>query len=210
MKTKILLALQPVLVALGFLIPNGAFSHANLLQNSTIKPRDNLSPQANKTPAGVTPTYDQATMLANPGDTCGQNPNTGVLQARASGQPVTNLAAGQTLTVNWVEYINHTGWFQIWFSPNANDTAFVLLKDQIPHMDAGAAPKNYTTTVTVPAQNCSTCVIRMVQVMTDNHPTMPTYYYSCANVTITPDGSPPSGGTTSGSSSSGSSGTNCP
>ncbi|MBY0472203.1 lytic polysaccharide monooxygenase [bacterium] len=131
------------------------FAHANILAGSAIPPRNTL---ANKT------------------GPCGVARNVGT-------QTTTNLTPGQTLTITFQETIDHPGYYQIWFSPNADDSGMVLLRDNIPDIQGGAMPHNYSTTVTVPSTPCANCTIRMIQVMAEN-PNVPTYYYSCSNVQI--------------------------
>jgi hypothetical protein len=130
--------------------------HANLVPNGSIPPRNNIANKDLNYPCG------------------------GVF--RTVTQQTTQLTAGQTLTVSFMETIDHPGFYQIWFTPNADDSAMVLLKDNIPDVQGGALPHNYSTTVTIPNVNCTNCAIRMVQMMTESNPPVP--YYSCANVQI--------------------------
>lgn len=105
----------------------------------------------------------------------------------------TTLTAGATFTVEFDETINHTGYFQLFFS-EVRDDNFVLVQDRIPHSNAApspsfASPRPYTTTITVPNVTCSECTLQLIQVMEDRSP--PTLYFSCADIAIvggpTPD-----------------------
>lgn len=142
------------------------------------------------------------------------------------GTAFTQLQPGQQLTVKWKETIDHSGCFDILFSP-ANDQNWVRLT-RIP--DEGGTPnRNYQTTVTLPNTTCASCTLAMRQIMlsSDGKPADATRvcngndpdsldggaptYFACANIRVGdfPDAAPStsssSGGTTSGSSSSGAS-----
>ncbi len=106
----------------------------------------------------------------------------------------TRLTAGAQFTVEFIETINHPGYFQLFFS-EVGDTNYVLLLDQIPHSNAApqpsfANPRPYTQSITVPNVSCSNCSLQLIQVMTEN-PARPTLYFSCADIEIvggpTPD-----------------------
>lgn len=98
----------------------------------------------------------------------------------------TRLTAGQQLTVEWVETINHPGYFTIAFA-RSGDVGFEQnILANIPDTQDSTAdlPHNYSTTITVPNQNCSACTIQLIQYMTEN-PASPTKYFSCADIQIT-------------------------
>jgi hypothetical protein len=107
----------------------------------------------------------------------------------------TTLTAGATFTVEFDETINHTGYFQLFYS-EVRDTNFVLLQDRIPHSNAApspsfANPRAYSTTITVPNVSCSECTLQLIQVMEDRSP--PTLYFSCADIAIVGGPSPDAG-----------------
>lgn len=91
------------------------------------------------------------------------------------------LTGGQQLTVTWEETIDHPGRYEIYFS-EANDTNFVLLQT-IPDVQGGTLPHQYSSTVTLPDVNCTTCTLQLIQVMTEN-PANPSLYYSCADMNL--------------------------
>ncbi len=100
------------------------------------------------------------------------------------------FTAGQEITVEWEESVNHPGHFRVAFSPDGA-TAFDtnVLKDQIVDDQDGSVNFNdpatyhqFSTKVTIPATNCDACAIQMIQVMTDRNP--PSNYYSCADIRI--------------------------
>lgn len=79
----------------------------------------------------------------------------------------TTLTAGATFTVEFDETINHTGYFQLFYS-EVRDDNFVLIQDRIPHSNAApspsfANPRPYSTTITVPNVSCSECTLQLIQ-----------------------------------------------
>ena len=94
----------------------------------------------------------------------------------------TALLGGQTLTVTFEETINHPGRYYVEFSPAGDDNWVRLV--EVPDVQAGALPHNYTTQVTIPNRDCTDCTIRLIQSMEEN-PANPSFYYSCADVTVT-------------------------
>jgi hypothetical protein len=96
----------------------------------------------------------------------------------------TQLTAGQTITVEWEETIEHPGRYLISFSEK-NDTNFTELK-RVEDTKNGSndLPHRYSTTITVPNVNCTACTMQLIQVMTEN-PAAPRNYYSCADIAIT-------------------------
>lgn len=133
-----------------------AHGHANLKVNGSIPPRN------------------AATGLKTP--PCG-----GV--ARTATPKV--ITAGQTMTVEWQETINHPGRYEFYFSP-AGDANFQLLKtveDVQNNAVVGTNYHQYSTTVTFPNTTCENCTFQLIQVMTEN-PAAPSLYYSCADIKI--------------------------
>jgi hypothetical protein len=98
-----------------------------------------------------------------------------------SANPVV-LKAGETITVNWEETINHPGHFEFRFS-QAGDTNFTLLKSIVDTQDTGATPHQYTTQLTMPSVACTNCTIQLIQSMEED-PANPSYYYSCADIVL--------------------------
>ncbi|MEJ2681349.1 MAG: lytic polysaccharide monooxygenase [Gammaproteobacteria bacterium] len=102
---------------------------------------------------------------------CGDIPRT---------QNTKTFIAGDTLTVEWEETINHPGYFRILFSP-ANDEGFEnsVLLDNIPEVPAD---RFYQADVQLPTEPCEACTLQLIQVMLDN-PNRP-YYYSCSDIRL--------------------------
>lgn len=94
------------------------------------------------------------------------------------------FTSGQTITVQLEETINHPGEFVIRFSM-AGDANFVELT-RVPD-DINKGFKNIN--VTLPNEECTDCTLQLVQVMTDRNP--PTNYYSCADLVLSTNGTPP-------------------
>lgn len=100
----------------------------------------------------------------------------------------TVLTAGQQLTVNWEETIDHPGRYILAYSVD-NDVTFTTINANLPDTQGGALPHRYTTTITVPNVTCTNCTLRLIQSMEEN-PAAPTFYYSCADVRIQAVGQP--------------------
>ncbi|MCB0420368.1 MAG: lytic polysaccharide monooxygenase [Bdellovibrionales bacterium] len=96
----------------------------------------------------------------------------------------TKLKAGQTLTIEWEETIDHPGHYEIWFS-EANDENWILLK-QIADDQSGrdTTPHFFSNTIIVPNVTCTQCTLQIRQLMTDKSP--PSLYFSCADIDISP------------------------
>ncbi len=144
-------------IAIASLLSSDAFAHARFRLQGTTPPRN--------TSAGL---------KSGP---CGN-------VARTASPTV--LEAGQQLTLQWEETVNHPGYYRIAFSP-ANDAGF----DQniwVPNVLDTGDRNQYNVTITVPNTPCTGCTIQMIQYMTENNP--PSLYYSCADIEIRAAGSP--------------------
>lgn len=95
-----------------------------------------------------------------------------------------DLVAGQKVTVNWEETIQHPGRYEFYFS-EAGDANFKLLATVVDTQDDTASlPHQYTVELTMPNVACTACTLQMIQVMTEN-PANPRNYYSCADIKLT-------------------------
>jgi hypothetical protein len=120
----------------------------------------------------------------------------GVLnQARTT--RVTTFKPGETITVTWMETINHPGWFRISFQPNGDvfrippasngdavNNMGQTVASNMPTEDrtgmtdeTGAivlkdriADGTLSTTVTLPDMECNNCTLQFIQVMIDKMP----------------------------------------
>lgn len=121
---------------------------------------------------------------------------------------VTTYHPGETITVTWMETINHPGHFRISFQPNGDTftippagngppsgfpsldqtgmtdatTGSIVLKDFI-------ADGTASTQITLPNMECANCTLQFIQVMTDKPPyTIDTLsddvYFNCADITL--------------------------
>lgn len=106
---------------------------------------------------------------------CGDVPRTGA--------PLV-LEAGQEVEVEWEEFIDHPGYYEIWFSPGG-DTDFELLLGGHPDvaMPPGVSSNRYSATVTLPALPCEEGTLQVIQYMTED-PKRPRLYFSCADVRL--------------------------
>lgn len=101
------------------------------------------------------------------------------------------VAPGSTLTVQWLETVNHPGYFRLALSMGG-DQGFDdhVLADDIADQDCQATPCNYTEEVQLPDVECLECTLQLIQFMGTAEPYSP--YFSCADLMITND--PPDGG----------------
>lgn len=129
---------------------------------------------------------------------------------------VTTFAPGATITVTWLETIDHPGYFRIAFQPNGQvfgippagagaggfptvnqegvdaTNQSIVLKDRI-------ADGTLSTTVTLPNMECANCTLQFIQVMTDSPPytidaLSNDIYFNCADITLsTTPGAPDAG-----------------
>ena len=134
---------------------------------------------------------------------------------------VTVFQPGATITVTWMETIQHPGWFRIAFQPDgavfgippvgaggagafptvnqegldaANNS--IVLADRI-------ADGLLSATVTLPNVECANCTLQFIQVMTDKAPytidaLSDDIYFNCADITLSntpgaPDAGPGAG-----------------
>ncbi len=131
---------------------------------------------------------------------------------------VTTYRPGETITVTWMETINHPGHYRIAFQPNGNafgipppgngppagfpsldqtgmtdGAGALILKDFIPD-------GMLSTQITFPAMECNNCTLQFIQVMTDKPPytvdaQSNDIYFNCADITLSNTAPPqPDGG----------------
>jgi MYXO-CTERM domain-containing protein len=131
---------------------------------------------------------------------------------------VTVFQPGQTITVTWMETINHPGHYRIAFQPDGDTFGIPppTGADGFPSVDqtgmtdgAGAlilkdfiADGTSSTQITLPSMECSNCTLQFIQVMTDKPPytvdaASNDIYFNCADITLsaTGPGPTPDGGT---------------
>lgn len=119
-------------------------------------------------------------------------------------QNVTTFSPGETITVQWDEYINHPGHFRIAFDDDGDDdfkdptctagcatnnptfqfyTDPTILLDNIADTQGGAS----SAQVKLPNIECDNCTLQVIQVMYDKAPyTSPgnDVYYQCADLVL--------------------------
>jgi hypothetical protein len=87
---------------------------------------------------------------------------------------------GQTITLEWIETVNHPGSFEFDFAA-ANDEAFVQLIPPVADtQDLTPTPHYYSQTIQLNYDPCDACTLRMSQNMGNQG----NYYYSCADIVI--------------------------
>src|SRR5262245_14023758 len=94
------------------------------------------------------------------------------------------VAAGETIEVEYEEYIDHPGYYRILFS-FADDKDFIVLADNLPDKKPSTpgGVSTYKTTVTLPSTPTDTGTLLVIQVMTEI-PSSPRLYYSCADIRL--------------------------
>ncbi|HEY5927681.1 MAG TPA: SCE4755 family polysaccharide monooxygenase-like protein [Kofleriaceae bacterium] len=137
----------------------------------------------------------------------------GVLNQTRNPARVSTYKPGDMLTVNWLETINHTGWYRISFQP---DGAVFGIPPAANGPTGGGAASNFptenrtgmvdaangsivladriadgtlTTTVTLPMMECNNCTLQFIQVMNDKPPytvdaASDDIYFNCADITL--------------------------
>ena len=110
---------------------------------------------------------------------------------------VTTLRAGQTISVQFRETINHPGHFRIAFDADGQDDfrdpagfTDIQRNPTLPILLDGITDKaggEYTVSVTLPNIACERCTLQLIQVMTDKGPTYGDndLYYQCADIVLT-------------------------
>lgn len=97
------------------------------------------------------------------------------------------LEAGSEIVVEWDEFVDHPGYYQISFSMGG-DRDFILLLDQIgDKRPPSSGPNLYSATVTLPSTPCEEGTLQLIQVMTEN-PSRPSLYFSCADIRLVEPG----------------------
>jgi hypothetical protein len=116
---------------------------------------------------------------------------------------ITTYSPGETITLTWIETIDHDpSHFRVAFS-EFGDTEFVdptgyddigndypIVLDGIADADAGAGHE-YQVQVTLPNIQCDSCTLQVIQVMHDKPPWGPgggdDIYYQCADIVLEGD-----------------------
>lgn len=139
------------------------------------------------------------------------------LAGSTRGATVTTLEPGSTITVTWLETIDHPGHYRISFDDDGEDflvppTATestegmdpTVIKDLIPDV-GGAVPSGgrpYSFEITLPDIECTNCTLQLIQMMTEGgqYDSNSDLYYQCADITLargggnpTPDAGPGGG-----------------
>ncbi len=113
-----------------------------------------------------------------------QAEKTGPCGGRARGDEPLVLHIGEEITVEWEEFVDHPGYYQILFSLGG-DADFIMILDQIPdrRMTSGTIPNHYQAAVRMPLTPCEEGTLQLIQAMTEN-PLAPRLYFSCADIRL--------------------------
>jgi hypothetical protein len=112
---------------------------------------------------------------------------------------------GETIHLEWNEFVFHPGYFRISFDEDGHDdfvdpadyndfytNVSVLVDDLFPH-EQPSNTNSYEFDLTLPNVECENCTIQLIQIMTDKPPYevgTNDIYYNCLDVTLMPDGDP--------------------
>jgi hypothetical protein len=97
--------------------------------------------------------------------------------------PVVTYTAGQSVSVQFEDVIQHAGPFTLSFSA-ANDANFVLLGTYPERQGTVLIPDVYNETITIPNTPCAQCTLQLAQANSG------ITYYSCADIAIVATGTP--------------------
>lgn len=127
--------------------------------------------------------------------------------------PVATYQAGETITIQFDEFVDHGGHFRVALDPTGTDafaspTGFEdfynspeVLLDEIPDMAGGM----YSVDVTLPDVPCDPCTLQLIQVMNDGAwgPGNSDLYFQCADIVIEGAGGGTAGDGTAGDGTAG-------
>ncbi|MEQ9497557.1 MAG: hypothetical protein RIT81_11880 [Deltaproteobacteria bacterium] len=128
-------------------------------------------------------------------------------------QNVFTFRAGETITIQWNEYINHPGHYRIAFDDDGDDAfedpactagcntrnpTVEMYNNDAVLMDgiADIAGGDYSVEVRLPDVACTNCTLQVIQVMYDKPPyTLPgnEMYYQCIDIVLVKDDPPDAG-----------------
>jgi hypothetical protein len=112
------------------------------------------------------------------------------------GDIITVFQGGETITIKWIEFVDHPGHYRISFDADGQDdfadppdydayySNAAVLVDQIEDKDGQNIM--YEAQITLPEMSCDNCTIQLTQMMTDKPPYGDgnDLYYQCADIVI--------------------------
>jgi hypothetical protein len=140
--------------------------------------------------------YGRSTIKSPP---CGQSATS------ARGEVVHTFQPGETITIEYDEYIPHPGHFRVSFDVDGEDdfvepaayddlyTNETVLLDGIAAHDQPGQGGIRSVDVTLPNVECDNCTLQLAQIMTDKPPYVPAtndLYYNCLDVVLVPEPDP--------------------
>jgi hypothetical protein len=124
----------------------------------------------------------------------------------ARGEVVHTFQPGETITIEYDEYVPHPGHFRVSFDVDGEDdfvepagyddlytNEAVLLDGIAAHGQAGSGGSR-SVDITLPNVECDNCTLQLAQIMTDKPPYVPAtndLYYNCLDVVLAPEPDPP-------------------
>jgi hypothetical protein len=130
----------------------------------------------------VSPPRDVASGLKSP--PCGGSAKTSTPRS---------FQAGEAITVEFEETINHPGYFEIRIL-GEGDAPVIGYTEPLAKIDdiqnntiSGGRNHQYTAKITLPNIKCDGCSLQLIQYMTED-PNFPSKYYSCSDVSLVDNG----------------------
>jgi hypothetical protein len=123
----------------------------------------------------------------------------------ARGEVVHTFQPGETIRIEYDEYISHPGHFRVSFDVDGEDdfvepaayddlyTNETVLLDGIAAHDQPGQGGIRSVDVTLPNVECENCTLQLAQIMTDKPPYVPAtndLYYNCLDVVLAPEPHP--------------------
>ncbi|NOZ53916.1 MAG: lytic polysaccharide monooxygenase [Gammaproteobacteria bacterium] len=151
--------LSIVFFTVGVVYVNAIYAHAKFMVDSATPPR-----------------YDSASIKTSP--PCGSDAQFSSIRTHRKAI----FQTGETITVNWVETVEHGGSYVFDFSLSPEQGFDTNVLDIVPdeQNDRASIPHHYSHDITLDFPACDSCTLRMRQDMENAQ----NYYYSCADVVI--------------------------
>ena len=123
----------------------------------------------------------------------------------ARGEVEHTFQPGETITIEYDEYVPHPGHFRVSFDVDGEDdfvepaayddlyTNETVLLDGIAAHDQAGQGGIRSVDVTLPNVECDNCTLQLAQIMTDKPPYVPAtndLYYNCLDVVLAPEPDP--------------------
>jgi len=132
------------------------YAHTKLLVNSATPPRIDADNLKSPAPCGGIPRTDKPAIFT-------QN---------------------QTVTIEWVETIDHDGFYTLKIARSDNDIVAdnLMLDMQFNNDVSGSEDHDYSESIQMPNESCTDCTLQLIQHMVVGQSVSP--YFSCADIAI--------------------------